>query len=622
MILQALHAYYYKLLEQDGDSVPKDGYSEAAVSFEIHLDTDGQVLDITSDTNPKGKTIKRSHKVPEQDKRSSNIYPYFLCDKGEYLFGGALGMRAGCRKALQILWREVLSYAAVDKAESLPELEALLRFVEWTEEELADQLHSRIPEETRTELTGGGLCILKYAPSGRFLHDNRTVQAAWERYLRRNESGADDTDPLQTCLVSGEQVPAGELARLHPNIKNVIGAQSSGAAVVSFNKESFVSYGKEQSYNAPTSKKAADAYGYVLNKLLAVPRHHVRMNDMTVVFWAHSELDHEQLFVASLMQEEPSGEDEVGRGQPPDPDSIRERVKSAVARVRSGQEFRDTFADLNPKTTYYVLGLSPNAARLSVRFFYRGTLGEVGEKVWQHYKDLSIVGLERTPTMRQLLRELAVGRDSSNIPPNMEGQLFRSILQGLPYSKSIFVQLMNRIRADADEPRKGLYKIGSVRAAMIKAYLLRVYRNKGQNTMEEDLTVAENIHSNNVAYNLGRLFACLEKAQTDALGRGINATIRDRFWGAASASPATVLPRLINLAQHHISKDEKWGSRNNKNIRDVVDLLPESLPSRLTLEEQGMFAIGYYQKQASFYSSTKGVDKTDEIGDAAKDETS
>lgn len=607
MILQALHAYYHILLEQDGDSMPKEGYSSAGVSFELHLDADGTIAEIIPYVNEKGKVIKKSYNVPKQEKRASNIKSYFLCDKADYLFGAALGLRAACREALQALWRDVLAYT--DSGDPSPELTAVTRFVEWSAEELAGQLNRLLGEELRGALEAGGLCVLKYAPTGRFLHDDRRLQGAWERYLRRNDNAAADTDATQICLVSGERVPVREIERLHPNIKNVIGAQSSGAAIVSFNKDSFLSFGKEQSFNAPTSRKAADAYGYVLNKLIADPRHRVRMNDMTVVFWAESALDHEQLFLASLMQEEYAGEEAEG-GRPPDPESVRERVKSAVSRVRNGQEFRDTFTDLNPETTFYVLGISPNAARLSIRFFYKGTLGEIGDRAWEHYKDLAIVGLDRTPTVRQLLRELAIAHDWSNIPPNMEGQMLRSILQGLPYSKAVFAQLMNRIRSDSDDPRKGLYKIGSIRAAMIKAYLLRACRGGNNQTMEGELAVAENKLSVNVAYNLGRLFACLEKTQLSALGSGINATIRDRFWGAASASPATVFPRLINLAQHHISKDDKWGGYHNLLIQEVMDLMPESLPRRLTLEEQGMFAIGYYHKRQSFFiSSVKELDE-------------
>ncbi|KZE48832.1 hypothetical protein AV540_16350 [Brevibacillus parabrevis] len=600
MILQALHSYYHILLGQDGDNMPREGYSAADVSFEVHLDESGKVVDVIPYVNEKGKPVKRTFNVPEQVKRCVNVFPYFLCDKADYLFGAALSLRETCRKELQSLWRKVLAYADTDA--DTPELEALLRFIKWDTEELAGQFERLLREDVRTLLASGGLCVLKYAPTGRFLQDNRLLQKAWERYLKA-QADTDHSDATQRCLVSGEIVPVGEIARLHPNIKNVVGAQSSGAALVSFNKDSFISFGREQSFNAPTSKKAADAYGYVLNKLLADPRHRVRMNDMTVVFWAESSLDHEQIFLASLMQED-QGDGDGENGQPPDPESVRERVKSAMSRVRNGQEFRDTFGDLHFETTFYVLGISPNAARLSIRFFYKGTLGEIGERVWSHYKDLAIVGLERTPTVRQLLKELAGGHDWSNIPPNMEGQMLRSILQGLPYSKAVFAQLMNRIRGDSDDPRKGLYKIGSIRAAMIKAYLLRAYRSNQDKTMEGELSVAENKDSTNVAYNLGRLFACLEKTQASALGAGINATIRDRFWGAASASPANVFPRLLHLAQHHVSKDEKWGGYNNHLIQDVMGSLPDRFPRRLTLEEQGIFAIGYYHKRQSFYTSS------------------
>ncbi|GBF73620.1 type I-C CRISPR-associated protein Cas8c/Csd1 [Paenibacillus sp. 598K] len=601
MILQALHAYYQLLQEQDDGDLPKQGYSAADVSFELHLDAEGRLVDIIPYTNEKGKSRKETYNVPEQEKRTVKITPYFLCDKAEYLFGTALGMRAACRESMQVLWRSVMAQVEGEQVSVSPEWKAITAFVEATPEQLAEQLDGLLSEETKATLATGGLCVLKYAPTGRFLHDHRLLQSAWEKYRSGGQSAVGAVgDTTQICLVSGDRVPTSDIARLHPNIKNVIGAQSSGAAIVSFNKDSFESFGRKQSFNAPTSKNAADAYGYVLNRLLADPKHRVRMNDMTVVFWAESAVDHEQLFLASLMQEERS--DETLEEGPPDPESVRERVKSAVSRVRNGQEFRDTFSDLDPETTFYVLGISPNAARLSMRFFYRGTLGEIGERVWQHYKDLAIVGLDRTPTIRQLLKELAVGHDWSNIPPNMEGQLFRSIMQELPYSKAIFAQLINRIRADQDDPRKGLYKIGSVRAAMLKAYLLRAGRNGNHGIREGELTVAENMESTNVAYNLGRLFACLEKTQKDALGAGINATIRDRFWGAASAAPASVFPRLLHLAQHHVSKDEKRGFYNNELIGKVMVALPERLPRRLTLEEQGMFAIGYYHKRQGFYA--------------------
>ncbi|MCL6452912.1 MAG: type I-C CRISPR-associated protein Cas8c/Csd1 [Alicyclobacillus sp.] len=594
MILQALYRYYQILLEQEGASaVPTGNYSSADVAFEVHLNEVGHVVAITVDLDEKGKVRRQKYRVPRQDKRTSGVKPYFLCDKPEYLFGAALGMREECRQASRDLWREVLSYAAM----SSPELDALQCFVGLESETLLSQLRTLTDETLVDLLKSGGLCVLKYAPTGRYLHADPSILRAWEAYCTAQDSIGGGAQGSVTCLVTGERIPWAKIARVHPNIKNVVGAQSSGAAVVSFNIESFCSYGRGQSYNAPTSQEAADGYGYALNRLLSDSKHKVRMNDTTVVFWAESSSEPEVDLLASLLADWQEGDE----SQRQDPDSVRERVRSAVRRVSHGQTFRETFADLDPSIAFYILGLSPNSARLSVRFWYMGTMGEIGERVWKHYEDLAIVGLDKSPSVRELLREVAVGRDTASIPSNMEGQLLRSVLLGLPYSRSIFVQLMNRIRSESDDPKKGLRKIGPIRAAMIKAYLLRAARTNP--TMRKgEITMALDEHSSSTPYNLGRLFACLEKAQESALGHGLNATIRERFWGAASATPASVFPRLLSLAQHHVAKDEKWGNWNDRLIQQVMNSLPPALPRRLTLEEQGMFALGYYHQKQDFYA--------------------
>lgn len=598
MILQALYRYYQVLSEREGDSMPREEYSSADVSFEIHLDDRGHVVAIIPYVNEKGKIARKKHNVPKQDKRTSGIKPYFLCDKAEYLFGSAISMREACRDAMKSFWKEVVINTTIQT----PEVQVLHAFLELASEQLSDQLQCLLDEEMQKSLSSGGLCVLKYAPTGKFLHTDYHIQQAWENYYKKSSGESDDRIKLTTCLITGEPTPVRQIARLHPNIKNVVGAQTTGAAMVSFNLDSFCSYGRDQSYNAPTSQKAADAYGYVLNKFLADPNHRVRMNDTTVVFWAESGTSNEQDLFTSFFQEFQEEDKPVHS----DEESVRVRVKSAVTRIRHGQKFRETFHDLDVETKFYVLGLSPNAARLSVRFWYTGTLGEMGEQVWRHYEDLTIDGLDRTPTIRELLREIAVGHDWGNIPPNMEGQMLRSILLGLPYSRAVFAQLMNRIRCESDDPRKGLHKIGTVRAAMIKAYLLRQFR-ASKNSLEGEITMALNEQSTSVPYNLGRLFACLEKTQVSALGQGINTTIRDRFWGAASATPANVFPRLLNLAQHHIAKDQEWGRTNDHRIQEVMNTLTPQFPKRLTLEEQGMFALGYYHQRQDMY--TKKSDK-------------
>ncbi|MFU1795695.1 type I-C CRISPR-associated protein Cas8c/Csd1 [Paenibacillus azoreducens] len=602
MILQALYSYYQTLQEQEGNRLPREGYSSAEVSFEIYLNESGQVSSVRPYTNEKGKNIRHTYNVPKQNKRSGmGAKPYFLCDKAEYLFGSALSMREQSRVGLQELCHNVLQYCATQSSE----VRALRAFVNQSSEQLVAQLIAVTNEEIRDMLRKGGLCVLKYAPTGRFFHDDSLIQQTWERYYRslQNEATGDEK---QMCLITGEMTPKHEIARLHPSIKNVIGAQSSGAAIVSFNKASFCSYGREQSYNAPASQKAVDAYGYVLNKFLADPNHRVRMNDTTIVFWAEGVSEQEQSLFSLLFQ---GNMGEVTENELDDSESVRTRVKNALIRIRHGQGFKETFKDIDMNTKFYVLGLSPNAARLSVRFWYTGTLGEIGERVWQHYKDLCIIGLERTPTVRQLLREIAVGHDWGKIPPNMEGQMLRSILHGLPYSNAIFAQLINRIRSETDDPQKNQYKIGPLRAAMIKAYLIRKARLNHNRSLEGELTMSLNENSTSTSYHLGRLFACLEKTQLNALGQSINASIRDRFWGAASASPATVFPRLISLSRHHIAKDDKWGRYNDDQIEKVMNALPEVFPRRLTLEEQGIFALGYYHQRQSFYISNSNQSK-------------
>lgn len=587
MILQALYRYYEKL-EERGESLPGEAYSEAEVSFEVQLDRQGRVLAVLPYTNDKGKAVKKKYVVPKQHKRSSGISPYFLCDKADYLFGEAVGLREACRSGMRELWLKVLDFVELDTEET----KALRAFAAMDSGQLKSDLERAVPPDVIKALKAGGLCVLKYAPTGQLYHQMAVLKSAWEqKYASDGETGQESVH--MTCLITGEQIPESRIARLHPNIKNVAGAQSSGAALVSFNKDAFCSYGLEQSYNAPTSQKAADAYGLVLNRFLADPAHKVRLNDTTVVFWTESNEPREQEFLASLLQEAPADNREPDRE-----DNVTARIRSAIVRIREGRTFRETFADLNPDTRFYVLGLSPNAARLAVRFWYTGSLGEIGERVWQHYADLLVQGLDHSPSIRALLRELALQGDLANLPPQLEGQMLRSILFGQPYPRSVFAQLMNRIRAD-DAGRK----LNPRRAALIKGYFIRQARRHQNQEMEANLTMSLHEDSTSTAYHLGRLFACLEKTQKDAHENQLNATITDRYWGAASATPALVFPRLLHLARHHISKDENWGRRNDELIQRVMSKLPTSFPARLTLEEQGMFALGYYHQRQEFYTS-------------------
>ena len=374
-----------------------------------------------------------------------------------------------------------------------------------------------------------------------------------------------------TCLVTGQE---SAIARLHPAIKGVMGAQSSGAGVVSFNLDAFVSYEKKQNFNAPISEGAAFAYTTVLNYLLRYESpQKIRIGDATTVFWAERASPIEG-FMGIILD-------------PRDDTADVSEVRLFLEAVRDGKQ-PEGIGD--PGVQFFILGLSPNASRLSVRFWYASTVGEISSKIGQHFRDMAIVRGQKDrefPGIWWLLRETAVQGKTENIPPLLAGALMRSILTGAVYPQGMLSALISRIRADQS--------INYIRAAMIKACLNRNYRI--HNTAKE-VSMSLDRESTNIAYRLGRLFAVLEKAQKDAIS-GANTTIKDRYYGSASATPSVVFPQLLRLAQHHIQKVE-YGGRTDKMIEEVMGGI-NGFPAHLSLDEQGMFAVGYYHQRQAFY---------------------
>ena len=180
----------------------------------------------------------------------------------------------------------------------------------------------------------------------------------------------------------------------------------------------------------------------------------------------------------------------------------------------------------------------------------------------------------------------------------------RSVLTGLPYPAALYNGIITRIRADSDDEKLKFQKINPLRAGIIKACLLRKYRYLNNNPYQEVLTMALNPESKNQAYLLGRLFAVLEKAQEEAaLPSKLNSTIKDRYFTSACANPATTFPVLLRLSQHHIAKAE-YGFTIEKRIREIMDAFEvdnDPFPRSLSLEEQGIFILGYYHQRSNFF---------------------
>jgi CRISPR-associated protein Csd1 len=397
-----------------------------------------------------------------------------------------------------------------------------------------------------------------------------------------SQLGSTDASVVEgLCLVTGR---IGRVAATHePQIKGVNGQQPGGALLVSFNAKAYESFGREQSFNAPVSDSAAFQYCTALNHLLRQGGGKIQIGDATTVYWTESPSPMEEFFSFVADPAKVSAED----------DAQKQKVQATLQRIVQGESVEELELGTGD-TPFYVLGLSPNAARLSIRFWYVSTLTEMVAALRQHFSDLAIVRSSdrdpEFPAMWQLLRETV--RDSKDIPPLLSGVVMRAILMGSPYPQMLFSAVLRRIRADR--------VVNAVRAGMLKACLNRNSRI-GISPLIKDISMSLDPDRPEPAYQLGRLFAELEKTQEDALP-GINATIKDRYFGAASATPASVFPRIIRGSQHHLGKLE-YRSKiyREKQIQEICGKL-NGFPSHLNLNDQGLFALGYYHQRQSIFT--------------------
>lgn len=569
MILQAL-TEYYRTLENSGQISPL-GWGEAKVSYALCIGPEGaleQVVSLQTEQKKGKKTVLAPQimRLPAPVKRTVGIVPNFLCDNASYLLGvdnkGKPQRTLECFLACKALHEELLD--GVDS----PAAQAVLAFFHtWQPEQAAG--HSALAD-CWEELMAGGNLVFRH--DGAFVHEDALVRRAWDDHYRAEGDG-----PQMICLVTGEH---GTVESTHPSVKNVYGAQSSGAALVSFNAPAFCSYGKEQNYNAPTSKYAAFAYTTALNHLLSDREHVYRMGDTTVVCWARCGGDVYQNMMGWMFF-----------GQ--EPAYTLSDLQSALKGLCSGNAVELDGARLDPDMDFYILGISPNAARLSVRFFLRNSFGAFLRNAQAHQQRLEIVkpAYDKFDTipMWKLLDETVNQNSRDKTPaPNMAGEVLRSVLTDTRYPATLLNGVALRIRAE--------HSVTRGRAAILKAYYLK---NTHPDVPKEVLTVSLNPDSTNVPYNLGRLFSVLEAVQSSA-NPGINTTIKDKYFNSASATPAVVFPVLVNLAQKHLKKlDGGLRTYYDKQITGLLSKLGERYPSRLNLPQQGSFQLGYYHQAQS-----------------------
>ncbi len=579
MILQALKEYYdRKAANQD---IAQDGWIKGNIDFLISLDPEGNILNV-SDLREQisKKQVPRTMVLPNIGKQAlkhtnSGNDANLLWDNASFVFG--LGPKGNVR--LQSMIDAIDEWIVQDTDKGIAAVRGFLV------KGLEDRAHfnKALNHTEYGEIINRGSVRLTFsvpATSFNLVIDSPAVAQALE--FGRQHNYLDSV--IGTCLLTGQEGVVIEAT--HPVTKGVWGSQTAGASIVSFNKDAFNSYKKRQSYNAPVSKPAASQYTKALNALLESPRQCMHIGDASTVFWSDKSSSFEADF--SLFFNEPPKDN---------PDVGTEKVKSLFESVSSGSYLNDDGED-----RFYILGLAPNAARISVRFWQVGTISEFACRIRQYFEDFSIIKPPKEPefySIWRILVNVSTQDKSENIPPNLAGDFMSTILQGTPFPSTLLQACLRRIRSDTDN------RVKPVRAALLKAYLnryLRFYPNPNQREVQKQL----DINQPSIGYQLGRLFAVLEKIQEEA-NPGINATITERFYGAACATPVTVFANLLRLKNHHLAKIENKGRVINleKLLGEIMGRLND-FPAHLDIQEQGRFAIGYYhQRQAFFQPKTE-----------------
>lgn len=581
MILQALTAYYEQLLKQGKVEAP--GWdSRFKVSYELRLGPDGQLLalnDLRQEV-PKGKKTviaPRELPVPHRVKRASGVAANFLCDNTSYLLGadekGKPERSRQCFEACAALHHKVLD--GVDS----PAAKAILAFFDSWKPDTAPT-HPLLAGQWAALNNNANLVFGYESPDGAhwLATTDDAIRAAWQSAFDTSDADAETA----RCLITGKE--AG-IARIHPAIKGMMGAQAAGAALVSFNAPAFCSYGHEQGANAPVSEYAAFAYTTALNLLLADRNCCQRIGDTTIVCWAENAAP---AYSNAMLMFFCGGAEARGVSE--------SDLAAALKALSQGRPVSFLDDKLDPNQNFYVLGISPNAARLSVRFFLHSSFGQFAKNLQDHADRLSITRPafdKRENLSVWALAQETVNQKSrdKNPSPQLVGDLLRAILTGGPYPATLLNGVTLRIRAEREVTRG--------RAAILKAYYLRNYPTE---LNKEVFTVSLN-ESSHVPYVLGRLFSVLETIQSVA-NPGINATIKDRYFNSACATPATAFPTLVKLAQKHLQKMSTPNEVHfSKQLTELMAQLPETgFPARLSLPEQGAFEIGYYHQTQKRYA--------------------
>ena len=579
MIFQALVSLYERLPQVDfpnRDGVPPIGFSVEDIGFVVTIDNNGNMVGQPEDLRVKSNTgtydfrqsvVPYTNQVNVRSSSGAAKTPNFMVDKADYLFG----MSGTARKKIHhdSFKAKVTEVCGDSTDEGVVAVRAFL--AKW-------QPQQAVELRSWKEMCGkhGKWVAFRLEGDSCFVHERPGVRQLWQEFLSKKEY------PQGVCFLDDS---IHSLQTQYAQFKF-----GSGASLVSFNEVAYESYGKRKGENAPISVDGEFKSSAALKYLLRSRTQRIKIGDATTVFWAERVSPVEPFF-GQVMS--PAQDNQAAGVQ----------VQQFLQAMRAGSLPNDIEKDIDIK--FYILGLALNKARLALRFWHVCSVGVLMDRLRDHFDNLEMERSDKDiefPGVWHLLKETA--RETKNISPVLGGTLIRSILTGERYPQSFFQGVVGRIRADQSKKHpstgKPVPNVNYLRAAILKAVLQRNYNKEVPMSLDTERREA--------SYLLGRLFAVLEKAQLDALGK-VNATIKDRFFSAASATPASVFPRLLRLSQHHIEKAE-YGFVSDRRIAEIMEHV-DSFPAHMNLQDQGLFAIAYYQQKNALYRKNENEIKTE-----------
>jgi CRISPR-associated protein Csd1 len=593
MILQALKDYYDRR-----DDLAPEGFESKGIDYLIVVDQAGKFIDIEDNTEKDGKkTIAKKFVLPRSETRSgSKSYEtaFLLWDHIGYVLGLAKKPDEKTPKQNAAFKNKIFNLPALLKQDE--GVAAVEKFYKSGDEYNKAVERAKEKKCDQPQIAPNVSFRLQSSPT-----EIIPCRKAVKDFVKSNISSSTDADETETpiegvCMITGE---TGIIKRTHG--KTFISADAN--SLISFQKNSgYDSYGKEQGYNAPIIQSTEFAYTTALNILLKTPNQKMNIGGTATVFWSARQTNFENDFSAFFSEP-----------QKDDPNVKTRDVKALFESLNNG-----AYIENEGSTQFYVLGLSQGGGkRICVRFWKTGIIAEFAGNIRQHFKDLEIVKHPNEPqyySLWRLLVNAAVQDKSDNIPPNIAGDFMRSILDGTPYPATLLQLVLRRVKSDTE------YRVKPVRAALIKAYLNRYERYHTSN--DKELQVALDTDQTSEAYHLGRLFAALEKIQEEAADGKLNATIRERYYGAACGNPVTVFPTLLRLKNHHIAKMENKGRGVNfeRLLGEIMGHF-DDFPARLDLHDQGKFAIGYYHQRQALFTKREAHDadgnSSDDVSDSS-----